>query len=432
MSGQVITLAGPDRLREAMAVNEAIHGNPTSVWEDFLFHHPRWGSEGTHRAVIVDGRVVSLTSLAIWRQRFGTSTLPTGEIGLVGTLPEHRNRGYSRALMESWLDSMRRERIPMSFLIGIPDFYERWNYHYAAPDYVSSLLSIAAEPLARCAGTSGAVRDADPDRDTPVIVALLDREARQTPASPVMEEDLVRHFIGRSDVHGVSWRVVEDAAGEVTGVVRTKRWGEGIGPQAPGAVTLVAARDDRARAAIASDLLDHLRRGNQTELSMCIAPHGPFGRWLYERGAKRKSDRSIYPGGYAAMYRVNDLPAVLGALKLLWPVEELVSRLGGTAITLRAGRDAEQVATIAITDGGVEIRPGEGGVEVGAPPAVVVPWVTGWRSAGDWLDGTSYPPLPGPAVNSGDPGGLPAAVQELLRMLFPARHPYIGDTIQNA
>lgn len=434
MPDQVITLTSNDHLREAMRVHEAIHGSPATVWEEFLFLHPRWAAEGAHRAVLVDERIVALTSLARWEHRVGATTLPAGEIGLVGTLPDHRTHGHSRALMEGWLDTMREERIPLSFLIGIPGFYERWDYHYAAPDHVHAFLSISHDTLANSAEPTGDVRDADPDRDVAAIVALLDQEQRGTPASPVLDEHLVRYFIERADVHGVSWRVVEDATGRLAAVVRMKRWGEGIGPQEQGAVTLVAARDDRARAAIAAILLDHLRQGNgnQPELSLCIAPHGPFARWLYQRGARRKSDRSIYPGGYAAMYRINDLHAVLEALRAGWDEDLLVDRFADTAITIRVGRDETQVATIRVAGDRIELHRGSGGVMVDAPPAVTVPWVTGWRSAADWIDGTSFPPLPGPPVGPAEPAHLPSEVLGLLRELFPVRHPYIGDTIQSA
>lgn len=330
------------------------------------------------------------------------------------------------------MQTMRENRIPLSFLIGIPGFYERWGYHYAAPDHVNAFLSITNDPLAWCAATSNIVRDADPDRDPAAIASLVAEESRQILCSPVLKETLIRYFIERADADGVAWRVVEDSSGELTAVVRMKRWEAGVGPQAPGAVTLVAARNDEARGVVASILLEHLRQGKQAELPICIAPHGPFARWLYQRGAKRKSDRSIYPAGYAAMYRINDLIAVLTVLRPLWPGVELERRFAGVSVTLRAGGDDDQVATIAVTSDGVEIRPGDGGVELGAPPAVVIPWITGWRAAADWIDGTPFPPLPGPAFEPGEPSRLPPEVRELLRTLFPARHPYIGDTIQSA
>ena len=426
------TLTTDAQLREAIDVHAAIHGDPAPVWEDFLYRHPRWSAEGAHRAILDGGKIVALTTLAMYRHRFGATTLPAGEIGLVGTLTGHRNRGHSRALMESWLATMREERVPLSFLIGIPGFYEQWDYHYAAPDHVNAFLSITHDPLAHCAEPAGQVRDADPNRDLPTIATLIDAESRATPCSPDIDEALLRFFIERAGAHGVACKVIEDDAGDLVAVVRMKRWGEGIGPQALGAVTLVAARDDAARAAVAAVLLHHLLAGKQSELPLAIAPHGPFARWLYQRGAKRKSDRSIFPGGYAAMYRINDLVPVLRALQGCWDDAMLVSRFAGTAFTLRVGRDETQVATITVTDDSVEIQPGDGGVDIGAPPAVTVPWITGWRSAADWLDGTPFPPLPGPAFDPGDPSALPPAARDLLRTLFPARHPYIGDTTQGA
>jgi hypothetical protein len=132
------------------------------------------------------------------------------------------------------------------------------------------------------------------------------------------------------------------------------------------------------------------------------------------------------------MYRINDLPAVLDALRDGWDERALTTRSHDTAITLRAGSDASQVATIHVSSKGITIWPGSGGAELGTPPALTVPWVTGWRSAADWLDGRPYPRLPGPAIDTGEPDRLSPAVRDILRALFPCRHPYIGDTIQGA
>jgi GNAT superfamily N-acetyltransferase len=426
---EITALTTDAHVREAIAAHQAIHGEPESVWEDFLSRHPHWAAPGAHRAILDEGRIVALTTLAMYRWQIGTTILPAGEIGLVGTLPEHRNLGLSRRLMESWLETMREQGVPISFLVGIPGYYERWHYHYAAPDQVNHFLAITHDPLARCAEPAGAVRDASA-ADIPAILALLDAEARDTPCAPVIEEPLLRFFLDRAEAHGVAWRVLE-IGGEIAGVVRHKRWGEGTGPQAPGAVTLVAARED-ARPAVAAVLLDHLAAGKQAELPLAIAPHGPFAGWLHLRGAVRKCDRSTFPGGYAAMVRINDLPVVLEALAGRWDAGPLAARHAGTAVTLRVGRDDAQVATIVVTEGGVEVRPGGGGEEAGASPAVTVPWVTSWRSAADWLDGTPFSPLPGPAADPGDPEALPERVQDLLRDLFPVRHPYIGDTTQGA
>ncbi len=429
---KVITLTSDAQLREAIEVHARIHGNPEPVWADLLYQHPRWSSPGAHRAILDSERIVALISVASWHHRFGNDELPASEIGLVGTLPNYRGRGHSRALMESWLATMCDERSPISFLTGISGFYERWEYHYAAPDHANHFLSIGREALSRC-GTNGvSMRPVDAPRDIPPIRDLVADEMRHTPGSPVLDEPLLRHFIDRSDAHGVDWLVSKDDAGTLSAVVRLKRWEGGTGPQAAGAVTLVAARDEDGRRAVATALLDHLGQSDADELPLAIAPCGPFGRWLFERGAARTSDRSVYPGGYATMYRINDLPAVLEALRDGWDARSLIARAPDTAITLRSGSDAAQVATIHVSPEGIAIWPGSGGAEIAAPPALTVPWVTGWRSAADWLDGRPFPPLPGPAVDTGEPQRLPSAVREMLRALFPCRHPYIGDTIQGA
>ncbi len=426
---EIVSLQTERQFRAAADSHTVIH-EPTPLWAELHHEHPLWSAAGAHRAVFEGDRAIALTSLGVWEQRFGATTLKAGEIGLVGTLPEHRKRGLSRLLMESWIETMREQNVPLMFLIGIPGFYERWDFHYACPDHANAFLSITRDPLAACAIREGTIRPLDPDTDTAQTVELIATEHQHTPCSPVLNADHLRFFVEKSDAHGVDWRVIEDGGGEICAVARWKRWAEGIGPQPPGAVTLAAARDDAACAMLSAALLDHLKASGQPELPLAIAPHGPFGEWLYHRGARRKSASSIYRGGYAAMYRINDLVTVLEALRVCWDEALLADQHAEAAITLRTGRDDAQVATIRTAGDGIEVRSGAGGEDIGASPAVTVPWLTGWRSAGDWLDGTPFPPLPGPPFDPGHPQGLSPNTRGLLRDLVPRRHPYIGDTLQ--
>jgi GNAT superfamily N-acetyltransferase len=426
---EIVPLQTDRQFRAAVDSHTIIH-EPTPMWAELHHEHPVWSVDGAHRAIFQGDRAIALTAAGVWEQRFGATTLNAGEIGLVGTLPEHRKRGLSRLLMESSIATMREQHIPLMFLIGIPDFYEQWDFHYACPDHANAFLSIALEPLTACAVREGVVRPLNPDKDVDRAVHLLAMEHQHTPCSPVIEVDLLRFFVEKSDPHGVDWRVIEDGRGDICAVVRWKRWSGGIGPQPAGAVTLAAARDDATRGMLAAALLDHLKGSAQPELPLAIAPHGPVGDWLFHRGANRRSASSTYRGGYAAMYRVNDLAAALEALRTGWDERLLMDRHAGTSFTLRAGRDDGQIATVSITEHGIDIAPGAAGDVVPAPPAVTVPWITGWRSAGDWLDRIPYPPLRGPAVDPGNPDDVAPDVAALLRDLFPHRHPYIGDTLQ--
>ena len=427
----ILTLDSATQFEEAIAADIAIHGDPEPIWREFHHHHPRWSAPGVHRAVIEDGRIVALTSVARWEHRIGKTTLPAAEIGLVGTLPEYRNRGYSRALMDNWLGTLHDERIPLAFLIGIPNFYERWQFHYAAPDHANHFMDVSWKVLEACAAPRGNVRAADVERDVPAIRQLIDQDQRSTPLSPTMDSAMIRYFAERRDVHGVEWQVIEDDAHRIQAVARFKKWSGGTGPQANGAATLIAATPGFEPHA-ARLLLDHLDGGSTDTLPLAIAPHGRFATWLHLRGANRRCDRSTYPGGYAAMVRVNDLVTVLKALRTTWDDSDLCTRFAGQSITLRTGPERAQVATVDIRRSGIDIHPDAGNTEIDAPPAVTIPWITGWRSAADWLDATPFPPMPGPAVDMENPGRLPEATRSLLRALFPVRHPYIGDTIQGA
>lgn len=392
---RIVSLRSSDQFEAAIRSYDLIHGaTPASFWNDMLYEHPEWSAEDAHRAIFDGDRAAALTSLARWRQRFGNTTLGAGEIGLVGTLPDYRKRGLSRQLMESWLATMKAESVPVAFLIGIPNFYERWNFHYACPDHVNAFLSIAHDPLLACSLPAGNVRPLDPERELDRVIELIAYEHRHIPCSPVIGADLLGFFVRQADVHGVDWRVIEDSEGDICAVVRWKRWADGIGPQAAGAVTLAAATDDQARGMLAGVLTAHFPEANQGELELAIPPHGRFGEWLFQRGARRKSSSSIFRGGYAAMYRINDLPMVLEALRTGWDEPTLCRKHDGVSVTIRVGRDTEQVATMTVAGDGIEIAAGDGGTEIGAPPAVTIPWVTGWRSAADWIEGTPYPARP--------------------------------------
>lgn len=412
--------------------NMIFDDTPATFWTDMLYEHPVWRATGAHRSIFDDDRPVALASLARWDQRFGATTLAVGEIGLVGTLPDYRHRGLSRRLMENWVTSTTHDDVPIMFLTGIPNFYERWNFHHACPDYVNAFLSVGHDQLTACATDPAVLRRLDPDCDLGRAVELIADEHRHIPCSPVIGPELLRFFINQSDLHGVDWLAIENYSGDICAVVRLKRWAGGIGPQHAGAVTLVAAStDDDARGMVAQALANHMADANQVQLQLAIPSHGPFGEWLFQRGARRKSSSSIFRGGYAAMYRINNLPVVLDALSTGWDDTALAKRHPGRAVTVRVGDEPLQIATIAARGERIEVICGAEGTEVGAPPAVTIPWLTGWRSANDWIHGVPYPALPGPAYNTGDPTSVDPEALAFLAELFPHRHPYIGDTIQS-
>ena len=67
----------------------------------------------------------------------GGTPITAGEIALVGTVQERRERGFARVLLEHLLGYMRRQRYPMAFLFGIPEFYERFGFRYGLRTFIS-------------------------------------------------------------------------------------------------------------------------------------------------------------------------------------------------------------------------------------------------------------------------------------------------------
>jgi predicted acetyltransferase len=67
--------------------------------------------------------------------RFGEAIVRMGGIGGVWTEEAYRKRGFARRLLETANDYMRDEGFDIASLFGISDFYERWGYVPAGPEY---------------------------------------------------------------------------------------------------------------------------------------------------------------------------------------------------------------------------------------------------------------------------------------------------------
>ena len=413
------TLATDARVAEAIRFHEVVHG-ADAEWESLLRHHPRWSAQGTHRAVTVDGNLASMASVARWEQRFGDTTLPVGEVGLVGTLPIFRRRGYCAALMRTWFDILRADGVPLVFLFGIPDFYEQFDFAYAAPNTSPARLWMprrALETIPAPAATR--LRALDPDRDLPAVAALESAASAGSPCATIRDMPLWRYALTHAAASGASWLVAENAAGDLTGIARFAAENAGVAAWTPpGALSFAAARDVDAARAIAAEALRRLVGRGTEDVPLAVAPHQWLGRWFHAHGAGAVIDSRIVPGTWAAMYRVLDLARVLEAWR---PVHERAladaAPFARLAVTLRASRDTDGVATLAVDGQRVSITPGPGGHDIGAPIATVVPWLTGWRA---FEDPFTFEPEPWRDA-------LPPEAVRLLRTLFPTRHPWIGD-----
>ena len=92
-----------------------------------------------------EGEVVSWLFIIDLEMRIGSAVVRTGIITRVGTEKAHRNRGFSRCVMNDALNYMREADFEMSSLFGIQNFYEKWGYARTIPTYI---FDIATEAIA--------------------------------------------------------------------------------------------------------------------------------------------------------------------------------------------------------------------------------------------------------------------------------------------
>ena len=81
-----------------------------------------------------DEERVSVLGLREYRMRFGSAQLKLGGICGVGTKDEHRNKGYSRCVMEHSTEYMIENGFDVAMLFGIPDFYHKFGYATVLPE----------------------------------------------------------------------------------------------------------------------------------------------------------------------------------------------------------------------------------------------------------------------------------------------------------
>src|SRR4051812_8335425 len=137
----------------------------------------------------LDGRQVSRVVIAPMRMRIGSAEVRMDGIGGVGTEEEFRNRGFSRRVMETAVQQMRRGDAALSTLFGIQDFYQKFGYETTGPEY-SVILPLVDVSAARYSLPRGwGFRPLTSD-DMPAVMRLYHANTRRATGA------LVRHEAG--------------------------------------------------------------------------------------------------------------------------------------------------------------------------------------------------------------------------------------------
>ena len=124
----------------------------------------------TRPELLVGGQVVSSLWLFPLTIAIGRARVRLDGIGGVETAEAHRKKGYARQVLEATIRHTREGDAALSVLYGIPDFYPKFGFATAGPDYALQLRGLA-RPAPLPAGWT--VRRCRPEVE-PAIHALYD------------------------------------------------------------------------------------------------------------------------------------------------------------------------------------------------------------------------------------------------------------------
>jgi GNAT superfamily N-acetyltransferase len=386
--------------------------------------------------LLLDGRQVSRVVIVPMLMRIGAAVVRMDGIGGVSTEEEFRNRGYSRRVMETAVEQMRRGDAALSTLFGIEDFYQKFGYETTGPEYTVVLPLAEATAPTRSLPRGWRFRPLTPG-DIPAVMRLYHANTRRATGA------LVRHDAGddpseterladlNPDARKIglrAWnrlqgiavepgedacRVLVDQSGRIGAYAWFgANWWMGVRRRdLPGAFHIAEgmARD----AEVADTLLVACRTwaeeaGSDGDgIALAIPPEGPVAMAAAYEGGQMLG---VYTRGGNFMGRVLDLGRLL---RLLQP--ELAARVRSARLPFQGRlnfRTDEDEAAIVIRDDDVQVDGrASGGLVVELPQTALARLCLGGFDPADVL--ARLPNRPN------------AEVEAVLRALFPRRMPHI-------
>ena len=141
------------------------------------------------------GKAVSTLCLIPWTWRCEDVEIPVGEMGIVGTLKEYRNRGLIRKQVELFKQRLRERGCLLSQIQGIPYYYRQFGYEYALP--LEQWLTLQARQIPDRAEPTYTFRQATLD-DVPTLMRLYDEAAPDLPIHTVRNEAIWRYLLTKT------------------------------------------------------------------------------------------------------------------------------------------------------------------------------------------------------------------------------------------
>lgn len=115
--------------------SEVFHPEEVGILAETIFHHLP-GMENKYWFIAEEnktGSIVSAFALIPWTWEMEGIQLKVAEMGIVGTLKEHRGQGLMRILNREFDKTLEEERFDLAVIQGIAGFYHQFGYSYAIP-----------------------------------------------------------------------------------------------------------------------------------------------------------------------------------------------------------------------------------------------------------------------------------------------------------
>jgi hypothetical protein len=382
---------------------------------------PEDDGSSTRVELTLDGKSISRLWITPFTLHVGEALVGMDGVGGVGTDEAHRSRGHSRRVIEAAIAHMGQGDAALSMLYGIRDFYPKFGYATAGPDYLAVLTDLeletamppgwSARPFA--AGDLAAVQSLYATGTARSVGA-----ARRPPDGRVWSKLRSIAADGKKD----ACRVVIGPDGAVHGYIWRARWcwyvKNALEPNFKQGLVLGEVMADSPNSADALLSACRLwakeerlvRKTAVKEVVLAFPPVGPLACAAMRQDARLVRNYAACGG---SMARVLSVPRLLDQLR-----PELEARLRAATCAFAGTLTIEtDIGTAALAIDRARIKRTGAGSAGDSAPTVKLP-----QSELARLALGAFPPED---VLARLPESPPGAAAELLAILFPQRHPHM-------
>lgn len=360
----------------------------------------------------INNKICALAGMVPEMQRFGNKELKVGEISVVGTHPQYRKQGLSKNLINYWIKYMKDKNISLSFLYGIPNYYEQYGFYYSVPAHFTSYVNADKKIFKDIRGKYKVeILNDQSDKICEELNIIYSESCKDNFCTSIRSVDYWQDRIKVTSRGEFKWYVIKYENG-IKGYVWMSLKENRITLREVGLI------DEEAARTLAGFLYETLDKYEQiNNIGMQLPLNNDFSVFVFKHGAKFSCTNEIYPESYAGMYRINDLKAVFETL-----IGCMEKRLADSKFynkdVLIGIRTEESSVIIDIKEGKIKILNGVEEIQNPIKNIIYIsmeyltPIITGYRDVSYFQDKIDF-------RNQDN--------YDLLKVLLPLTNPYIWD-----